>query len=265
VISASAARVLRDEVCHAHGVDLDKLEREWSLRRGIELEQAAGNPFGPFHQRFVLDQAPEKVQKILQRMKRQREAGIDLRCGRQGFASADFMDFPSASLSTINTTTTETNLWNPSISAPLPVGEIRGGKSWYTFFGGVAGTTGTPAISFRARCGTNNSAPPTGTDLGVGPTMTLGTFTAQPFYGQGFYGCRSVGIAASTAAFAASGFVILAGAAAATTVGTCVFGGALPTTIDQTAAQGISVSVIWGTSSASNTITTQYMMFGSLN
>jgi hypothetical protein len=265
MLSAAAARVLREEVCHAHGIDLDKLTQEWDPRWAIEREKAAGNIFGPFHQRYVLDRAPEKVQKILEQMKRRRAAGIDLRAARQGFRSSDFMDFPSASLSTINTTTTETNLWNPSISAPLPVGEIRGGKAWVTEFGGVHGTTATPAISFRARCGTNNSAPPTGTDLGVGPTMTLGTFTAQPFYGSCIYGCRSIGIAASTAAMAASGYVICAGAAAATTVATCVFGGALPTTIDQTVAQGLSVSVIWGANSSSNTITTQWMMFASLN
>lgn len=127
------------------------------------------------------------------------------------------------------------------------------------------GTTATPAISFRARCGTNNSAPPTGTDLGVGPTMTLGTFTAQPFFGCFICGCRSIGIGASGATVTGNGFVICPGAAAATTVVTAVYGGAVPTTIDNTVAQGLSTSVIWGTSNASNTITPQWMFFSSLN
>jgi hypothetical protein len=211
----------------------------------------------------LLERAPEQVRKILERMRTERFG--EAICSKQGFFSSDYIDFPSASLGTINTTTTETNLWNPAIMAPLPVGEIRSGRVWQVDFGGVHGTTSTPTIVFRARCGTNNSAPPTGTDLGIGPTMTLGTFTAQPFHGSGIFGCRSIGVAASTATITGSGFVICAGAAAATTVVTAVFGGAIPTTIDQSVAQGLSVSVAWGTSSASNTITTQWMMFASRN
>lgn len=250
-------------VSHEHGIDLEKITREWDPRWAIEREQAAGMPFGPYHRAWLMDRAPEKVKQILERMKTERFAGAV--CAKQGFFSSDYTDFPSASLSTINTTTTETNLWNPASLAPLPVGEIRSARAWQVDFGGVHGTTATPVISFRARCGTNNAAPPTGTDLGVGPTMTLGTFTAQPFHGCGIFGCRSIGVAASTATITGSGFVICAGAAAATTVATCVFGGAIPTTIDQTVAQGLSVSVIWGTSNLSNTITTQWCMFGSRN
>jgi hypothetical protein len=255
---------LIEQVSHDHGVDLLKLTSEWSIERGIELEKAAGVEFGPFHQRFMLDRAPEKVKRILRDIER-RKFG-DVVCSKQGFASMDYADFPSASFTAVNTTTTETNLWNPALWGQLPVGEIRGGRCWELKFGGVHGTTATPAISFRARCGTNNSAPPTGTDLGVGPTMTLGTFTAQPFWGQGLFGCRSVGVAASTATITGNGFVICAGAAAATTVATCVFGGlTTATTIDQSVAQGLSVSVIWGTNSASNTITCQWMTAQGMN
>ncbi|HYV99691.1 MAG TPA: hypothetical protein VE967_19685 [Gemmatimonadaceae bacterium] len=251
-------------VSHEHGIDLEKITREFDPRWAIEREQAAGVMFGPYHRAWLFDRAPEQVKKILARM--QEERFSEALCSKQGFTSSDYTEFPSASLrAAINTTVTETNLWDPGVLAPLPVGEIRSGRAWQLDFGGVHGTTGTPAISFRARCGTNNAAPPTGVDLGVGPTMTLGTFTAQPFHGSGIFGCRSIGVAASTATITGSGFVICAGAAAATTVATCVFGGLIPTTIDQTVAQGLSVSVIWGTSSASNTLTPQWMMYASRN
>lgn len=255
---------LKEQVCHDHGVDLFKLEREWDPRWAIEREQAAGIAFGPFHRQFMLDRAPEKVQRILEEMRRTKDVG--LLCSEQGFADMAYRDFATANLrAAINTTTTETNLWDPAIHAPRPVGSIRSGKAWALTFGGVMGTTGTPAISFRARCGTNNSAPPTGTDLGVGPTMTLGTFTAQPFHGQGVFGCRTIGVAASGATVTGTGFVICPGAAAATTVATCVFGGAIPTTIDDTVAQGLSVSVIWGTNNAANTLTPQFLVDQNLN
>jgi hypothetical protein len=110
-----------------------------------------------------------------------------------------------------------------------------------------------------ARWGTNNSAPPTGTSLGVGPSVTLGTFTAQPFFGVGYFGIRTVGEAASVEAVAGSGVVWFPAAAAATVTPHAMFGGGLPTTIDGTTAQGIAVSIIWGASSASNTITCQYV------
>lgn len=255
---------LKELVCHEHGIDLFKLEREWDIRRGIELEEDAGIRFGAFHREFMLRTAPAKVQAVLAEMKR--GSGLGLLNAEQGFASMDH-DFPSANLrAAINTTTTETNLWDPSVHCTLPVGSIRAGKAWRIGFGGVHGTTGTPAISFRARCGTDNTAPPTGTDLGVGPTMTLGSFTAQPFTGQGRFGCRSIGVAASTAWIVGSGFVICAGAAAATTVATCVFGGLVTaTTINQLVAQGLSVSVIWGTSNAANTLTPQDLTFETMN
>lgn len=255
---------LIEHVSHEVGLDLVKLSREFNYKLIIEREQAAGQPFGPFHRQWQLDRAPEKVHAILAEMRRCEFVG--LMNAEQGFVSADYRDFPRLDLRTaIATTTTETNLWDPAIHAPLPVGSIRGGKAWQVSFGGVMGTTSTPAISFRARCGTNNSAPPTGTDLGVGPTMTLGTMTAQPWYGEGKFGCRSIGVAASGCTMTGNGFAVCPGAAAATTTPVCVFGGAIPATIDDTIAQALGVSMIWGTNSGSNTITPQWMMHLSLN
>jgi len=256
--------LLKDQVCHDLKVDLYKLEREWDIRRGIEMEEEAGFVFGPYHREFVLRNAPERVQKILAEMRAGSKLG--LLASRQGFASMDMGDAPSASLRTaINTTTTETNLWDPGVLALLPAGVIIGGRAWAADFGGVMGTTATPTIAFTSRIGTNNAAPPTGTTLGIGPTMTLGTFTAQPWHGRGLWVCRSIGVAASTAVMTGHGFVICPGAAAATTVVTAVFGGTVASTIDQTVAQGIGVSVTWGTSNASNTVTPQDLAIVTLN
>lgn len=255
---------LKEQVCHDHGIDLFKLEREWNIRRGIELEQDAGFAFGPFHQRFMLDRAPEKVRQALDDM--QRGSAIGLLASRQGFVSMDAGDAPSANLrAAIASTTNETNLWDPGVLGLLPAGVIIGGRAWRASFGGVMGTTATPTIVFTTRIGTNNAAPPTGTTLGAGPTFTLGNFTAQPWYGQGLYNCRSIGVAASTATMTANGFAIIPGAAGATTVGTPVFGGTVATTIDQTVNQGIAVSITWGASSASNTCTPQTLAIETLN
>jgi hypothetical protein len=228
----------------------------------IVEREAACVPFGPFWRQKYLERAPERVRQQL------RMAAL----GRDVFGLSQDFDgpapanpgFPPANLrAAINTTTTETNLWDPSIWALIPAKTMRAGTTWNARFGGVCGTTSTPAISFRARFGTNNSAPPTGADLGVGPTMTCGTFTAQPFYGEFICGCRSIGVAAGGATVTGNGWVVLPGAAAATTTPVCVLGAAIPTTIDQTVDQGVSVSVIWGTSSASNTLTPQWMSFSS--
>jgi hypothetical protein len=221
----------------------------------IEHEQAGGQRLGPFHTRYLLETAPHNIKQML-RLGRQKPLLIA--------GSGDFVNplnqFPVASLrAAINTTTTETNLWDPNVFCFIGANTMRAGMRWVLHFGGVMGTTGTPTVVWTARFGTNNAVPPTGTTLGAGSTITVGTFTAQPFFGKGEVGVRSLGVAASTAAIAGTGMVAMPAAAAATVTPVAVFGGALPTTVDQTINQGISVSIIWGASSASNTLTPQFM------
>jgi hypothetical protein len=221
----------------------------------IEREQAAGAWFGPMHRQWQLERAPEKVRHLLEL------AAIrpELVAGNSDFMGPQ-AQFPSANMAAaINTTTTETNLWNPGLP-PFFLGAntMRTGQRWNITFGGVMGTTATPTISWTARIGTNNSAPPTGTTLNAGPTVTLGTFTAQPFFGMLYVGVRSIGVAASSTTMTGTGWCAMPAAAAATATPHAVFGGAIPSTIDQSSNQGISVSIIWGASSASNTLTCQY-------
>lgn len=249
-----------EQVSHTHGIDLEKISREWDPKWAIEyFEKRHGVEFGPLHRDYLIKKAPSSVRRQLE-LAAQYPHLVN---AEQMFTAPEFKGFfpPGSLRAAINTTTVETNLWDPGFFGRIPANTMRPGMIWELNFGGVHGTTGTPTIAFRARVGTNNSAPPTGTDLGIGPTMTLGGFTAQPFTGQAFFGVRSTGVAASGVTMTGNGFVICAGAAAATTVPTCVFGGAIPTTVDETVDQGLAVSLAWSASSASNTLTPQWMTF----
>jgi hypothetical protein len=143
--------------------EIEELASGLTMRDIIEREQAAGIQFGPVHRQFQLEAAPEKVQRMLEKGRRHPE----IVAINQAITGAEQRLFPPASLRTaINTTTTETNLWDPSLWALIPALTMRAGMRYKVSFGGVFGTTGTPTIVWTARCGTNNSAPPTGTTLG---------------------------------------------------------------------------------------------------
>lgn len=240
--------------------EVDAYARALSVEDIIEREQDSGIPFGPFHRRWQLERAPERVTKLLEQAAKHRE----LVAINSVFAGAEQQLFPPANLhAPIATTTTETNLWDPALWALIPALTMRAGTTYRVRWGGVCGTTSTPTMSLTIRIGTNNSAPPTGTTLNAGPTVTLGTFTAQPFFGECVVGVRSIGVAASGATLTGNGFQVMPAAAAATVTPILVAGGAIPATVDHTVAQGIGVSIIWGTSNGSNTLTPQWMTFHS--
>lgn len=247
------------EVSHTHGIDLEKVSCEFDIKWAIDyFEKDKGIEFGPLHRKYLIEKAPSDVRKNLELA----QLRPNLIGASSDFTAPEWKRFPPGNLrAPIASTTVETNLYDPNFWARIPAHSMVGGRFYEINFGGVCGTTGTPTIVWRARFGTNNSAPPTGTDLGIGPTMTLGGFSAQPFTGQGFFGVRVAGVAASGLTMTGNGFVIMPGAAAATTVPTCVFGGAVPATLDESIDQGISVSMAWSASSASNTLTPQWMTF----
>lgn len=249
--------IMRDELSHALGFDIEKVCREASFDWYIEREQEIGILFGPFHRERQLREAPEKVRKILAEM--QRTASVGLEASSQSFVELVDPFQPANLRAAIASTTTETNLWDPGLHCTLPVGSIKGGKAWRIQFGGVMGTTATPTITTTTRIGTNNSAPPTGTTLGASATVTLGTISTQPFMGFGDYGCRVNGVAASTATVTGNAVLLCPAAAAATVTPHVLCGGSVAaTTIDETVLQGIGFSIIWSASSASNTLTCQY-------
>lgn len=227
-----------------------------SVRQLVEQEQAHGFTFGRMHQFYEMLRAPHRVNELLSMA----ALRPDLVCGQSDFVSPTGQAPNADEKAAINTTVTETNLWDPGGGRFLvPAETMRVGQSWQICFGGVMGTTATPTIQFTTRWGTNNSAPPTGTSLGAGPTVTLGTIAAnQPWQGQGFWVCRDLGVAASTSTVTGSGVVWMPAATAATVTPHAVFGGTVVTNVDHKSNQGIGVSVTWGASSASNTITCRY-------
>lgn len=251
--------IQREELSHRLGFSIEQVAREASLDWFIEREQEVGVLFGPFHRERQLRSAPEKVRRILAEM--QRASFVGLEASSQGFTDMGDRGFPPANLrAAIASTTTETNLWDPGIHCTLPVGTIQAGKCWTVRAGGVAGTTGTPTIVGTTRIGTNNSAPPTGTTLGASNTVTMPTISAQPFKIFGDYGCRVNGVAASGAAITGDAVIFFSAAAAATVTPHVICGGSVAaTSIDETVLQGIGVSITWGTSSASNTLTPQWV------
>lgn len=233
-----------------------EIARRMSRGEMIEREQAAGAAFGPMHRQWQLERAPERVHRLL----RLAMARPDLVAGSGDFAGPQGQ-FPGGNMAAaINTTVTETNLWNPGL-APFFIGAntLRAGMRWQITFGGVMGTTATPTIVWTARVGTSNAAPPAGTSFTASPTVTLGTFTGQPFIGMFYVGVRAItNPAAASTVMTGTGWAAMPAAAAATTTPHAVFGGAVLTTVDQTAGQGLGVSIIWGASSASNTLTCEY-------
>ena len=58
----------------------------------IDLEQAAGQQFGPFHQRWLLERAPKKVRRYLSLAREHPH----LYGARQGFQSMDINDVNTA-------------------------------------------------------------------------------------------------------------------------------------------------------------------------
>lgn len=182
---------------------------------------------------------------------------------RQSFTAADIADFSPASHTAIASTTTRTNLWAPALWTPIAAYDPKPGKVYILRCGGIISTTGTPTIVFNPTFG-QSATPASNIALGATTTWTLGTLSSAPWYAEFVLGFRQLGIAASGATCTGNGFVVVGGAAGA--VGQSVpMGGTVVTTADHTTAQGLTLDMTWGTSSASNTITAQWTCLQSLN
>lgn len=183
---------------------------------------------------------------------------------RQGFASADVVDFPPSSFTAYNTSTTKTNLWTPAIWTPILASDMKAGKMYRVNAGGTITTTATPTIIFDMMFGTS-ATPASNITFGASATVTLGTIPASsPFFVDFVFGIRSLGLAASGATGTGSGVVTVAGSATAASQ-SIVIGSAVPTTLDQTTAQGVVLAATWGTNSASNSIQCLWATIRSLN
>lgn len=215
----------------------------------IKKEHEAG-VFGPFSQQRWLARAPQHVKDHLARARK----FPNVHGAAQGFATmVGNPVYPPSSFTAVTASATETNLWTPAIWTPIPANYMTAGKGFLVRFGGVFTSTGTQGLlTWTPRCG-QSSTPSSNITLGASNvTAPPASLTAQSFYGQFTLTIRALGLAASGATGTGNGYVFVQGAAAATGI-LYVMGGTVATTIDNTAATGLIVSLTISVASQSYT------------
>lgn len=228
----------------------------------IRREIANGVHFGPFWRGRQLARAPEAVKRYLRQAKRH----PGFMAVRQGFTGMDVSDASPASFAAVGgTSTAEANLWTlPAVWSGIPAGDMRAGKVYRVECGGITSTVTTPTVVWTGRVGTS-ATPASNISLGGSTAVASGSgLAAVPFYAKLTMVVRALGIAAAGATCAGHGMAVLGNAAAAAAQ-VAVFGGTVPTNIDQTIGQGLMISITFGTSNAGNTFTTQWVAMRSMN
>jgi hypothetical protein len=218
-----------------------------------EMERHAGVEFGPFQREWLLYQAPQKVREELE-LARRYPNHVN---AKQGFMTTDTADAPPTSMATIANDTVEHALWNPSVWGLIPAFDMRAGKAYKVSFGGVMGCNTGVTAAWRARCGTNNSQPPTGTDLGVSAANNVGTvLVSQPFYGEFTMVVRQLGMGTglSQGTVTGNGFATMPVTPSGTVLGCVPFGGLVA-----------AATFAWSSASTTNTLTCQWMLAQSIN
>lgn len=244
-------------LCDAMGspINLGVMTPEELSRR----EKAKGIPCGPFTRSLMLRKAPAHVRARLERARRPPY----LYATRQGFAGMDVNDANPAAFGAVGSTSVaEVNLWTlPSTWSGIGVNDMRAGKVYEVSFGGIW-TFSAGTVVFTGRMGTS-ATPASNIIMGAASnTQTPTAATAAPFYGEMKVIVRALGVAAGGASVWGTGEVACGQANADATL-TFLFGGAA-TTIDNTIAQGLVVSVTFG-SSAAQSFTTEWVVMRSWN
>lgn len=238
----------------------------------IEREQAAGWAFGPFHRAWLYERAPEKVLRYLDLARTSNVVAV-----RQGFASMDTNDVNTADFNARNTSASELNILGADANGTTPQAMInqycaiapndaRAGKVYRVTAGGVYGTTGTPTIIWTPRWGSSTTVA-TNVSLGVSSTYTTASgVSAQPWFAEFLFTVRTAPPGATAGTGKGHGYVAM-GISAAT--GAILTMGKTAATIDTTgqgtAGCGLTLNITWGTSNASNTLTTENFLLQSLN
>jgi hypothetical protein len=244
--------------------EMAEVARRRTTEDFIELEQAAGQPLGPFHRQWLLERrAPAEVRRLIERARLQPEiVGMP----EQLFNAAALV--PPFSHTAVANTVTETYLWIPGQFASIPVGDPFAGKSYFVKFGGIVSTTGTPTVINTLRWHGATSTTVGGVSLGASIAGTTATGLANAaLYGEAVVTVRSLGLAATSATVVAAGNTTIAGAAGTAPSFTIGYGTNGTATVDTytQANLGIGVGWTWSAASASNTVTCQYVVFGSFN
>jgi hypothetical protein len=242
----------------------------------IEREIAAGVPFGPFHRKWLLDRAPEKVRRNLERAKHSDIYGMP----RQGFGAMDVNDVNTAAFNARNTSASELNILGVDINGTcpqavlnqycaIPANDARAGKVYRVEAGGIYSNTATPTIIWTPRWG---SSPTVATNITLGASGTFTTITATtnlPWYLYFTLAIRTAPPGATLGTAYGTGLVNLGIPVTSSQFTSGLYIGGTAATIDTTgqgtAGCGITMNITWGTSSASNTLTTQWWMMRSLN
>ena len=221
----------------------------------IDSEREAMGGFGPFERSRLIEKAPERVHKLLQQGREHpnvRNVGSYF-AGPTGQPSG-----PPASFTPVASTNVETNLWVPAIWTPIPANDMVAGKIYKIEAGGVLGTSSSaPTALWTPRSG-QSATPASNVTLGATTASTMiASLAAVPWYWTFTMVIRSLGLAASGATATGNGYITIGGLTTAVGV-TQVMGGGVPTTVDNTAATGLILSLTWGTSQANNTATCQW-------
>lgn len=222
----------------------------------IDRERAAMGGFGPFERARMLERSPEKVRSLLLKAREHPGiVGVDSQfMGPEGQPSG-----APASYAAVNTTNVETNLWVPGIWQPIPANSMQAGKFYRVDFGGILGTSSSaPTATFTPRVG-QSATPASNVTLGATTAVTMiASLAAVPFNGWLIMQVRALANAASGASAVGGGQIVIGGLTTTAAVSMSM-GGTVASTVDNTAATGLVVSITWGTNAAANTITAQYV------
>lgn len=209
---------------------------------------------GPWERWRYLERAPERTRRLLEKGRLHPElVALNGLVAPEGQPSAN----PSSHTS-VNTTNVETNLWVPAIWTPIPANSMTAGKLYQGNAGGILGTSSAaPTATWTPRVG-QSATPSSNITMGAttGTTM-IASLSAVPWTWQFTFAIRSLGLAASGATGTGNGYIIIGGLTTAAGIVQSM-GSTVATTIDNTAATGLILSLTWGTNAAANTATCQW-------
>src|SRR5438477_95254 len=225
----------------------------------VRKEHQAGVRFGPFHRQMLLERAPKNVLRQLE-LARLRPQIVGM--PEQAFNAAAYV--PPFSHTAIATTVTETYLWIPGQYSQIPLGDPVVGKAYYVKAGGIVSTTGTPTVVNTLRYHAPATTTVGGVSLGASVAGTTATGLANvPWFLEAIVIFRSLGLAATSATVTGTGNTVIGGVAGTAPSFSLSYGTNGTATVDTytQANMGIGVGWTWGTSSASNTVTCQWVIF----
>ena len=246
----------------------------------VEREIASGLALGPFHRHWLIaNRAPAEVREQL-RLGRERHW---LRMARQGLASMDINDANLADFGARNTSASELNILQDGSTGAsaataqavinqfcaISPNDAKAGKSYNVRAAGIYSNTSTPTIIWTPRWGTSTT-PATNISLGASGTWTTITATTNlPWMVDFDFDIRTIGIGATQSTGKGFGTVEMGIPVTSSQFVAGLYIGGTAATIDTTgqgtAGCGLTMNITWGTSSASNTLTTAHWLIVSRN